>query len=69
MKGVGILATIVAMALAQEKPAFIDYATRQADDRPEAITAVQQQLGLKLEPVKASIEIFIVDRVHKPTDN
>jgi uncharacterized protein (TIGR03435 family) len=47
----------------------LDYATKHADDRPEATTAVQQQLGLRLEPVKVSIEIFIVDRVHKPTEN
>ena len=32
-------------------------------------TAVQQELGLKLEPGKDPIEVLIVDRVRKPTAN
>jgi uncharacterized protein (TIGR03435 family) len=31
--------------------------------------AIQQQLGLKLEPLKANIEVFVVDHMDKPSAN
>jgi uncharacterized protein (TIGR03435 family) len=32
-------------------------------------TAMQQQLGLKLEATKAAVEVFIIDQAAKPTEN
>jgi uncharacterized protein (TIGR03435 family) len=32
-------------------------------------TAVQDQLGLKLESQKAPVEILVVDHMEKPTEN
>lgn len=41
-----------------------------ADDAPPDIfTAFQQQLGLKLESVKAPVDVFVVDKLEKPSDN
>jgi uncharacterized protein (TIGR03435 family) len=33
------------------------------------IAAVQEQLGLKLQSIKTSVELLIVDRAEKPSDN
>jgi uncharacterized protein (TIGR03435 family) len=32
-------------------------------------TAIQEQLGLKLEPQKATLQVLVVDHIEKPSDN
>ena len=39
------------------------------DSRPDLFTAIQEQLGLKLESTKAPVEVFVVDKVEKPSSN
>ena len=39
------------------------------DDAPQLVTALQEQLGLKLEPEKSRVPIFVVDHIERPTPN
>ncbi len=36
---------------------------------PGLFTAIQEQLGLKLEPVKAPVDVLVIDHVEKPSAN
>jgi uncharacterized protein (TIGR03435 family) len=36
---------------------------------PTLVTAVQEQLGLKLQPAKGQVDILVIDRIEKPSPN
>ena len=39
------------------------------DSGPSIFTAIQDQLGLKLEPAKAQVEVLVIDHVEQPSPN
>ncbi len=39
------------------------------DAPPDIFTAFEQQLGLKLQPTKALVDVMVIDRIERPSPN
>jgi uncharacterized protein (TIGR03435 family) len=39
------------------------------DSGPSIFTAIQEQLGLKLEFTKGPVDVLVIDHIEKPADN
>lgn len=46
-----------------------DPAGAASDPMPSIFTALQEQLGLKLDSTKGQVDVFVIDSVEKPTEN
>src|SRR6185295_18018752 len=40
-----------------------------ADGLPDLFTAVQEQLGLKLDATKTPVDVLVIDKVSRPSEN
>ena len=38
-------------------------------DAPGLFTAVEEQLGLKLVPTKAPVQVLVIDHIERPSEN
>src|SRR5262245_61173023 len=41
----------------------------EVEARPDLFTAIQEQAGLKLEPARTPVEVYVIDKVQKPSEN
>jgi uncharacterized protein (TIGR03435 family) len=49
----------------------LDWAPEEAADStaPSLVTALREQLGLRLETIKAPVEVLVVDSIERPSAN
>jgi bla regulator protein BlaR1 len=57
------------LAWTPEQRASSDTAKNAVADAPSLFTAIQEQLGLRLAPSKAQVEVIVVDHVEPPSAN
>jgi uncharacterized protein (TIGR03435 family) len=50
-------------------PDDVHSATESADMPPNLFTAIQEQLGLKLVPTKAPVDVIVIDHAERPSAN
>lgn len=58
-----------AFPFSPETPGATGNPTPAADSGPNLFTAVQEQLGLKLESSRGPVEVLVIDHVEKPSEN
>jgi uncharacterized protein (TIGR03435 family) len=44
-------------------------AAADPDGPPDIFTAFQQQLGLKLESTKTAVDVMVIEKIEKPSEN
>jgi len=54
---------------APPQPSSAGAATPEGDATTSIFTALQEQLGLKLEPRTAKVEVLVIESVEKPSEN
>ena len=45
------------------------YQSADPDSYPTLTTAIQEQLGLKLERTRGTVDVIVIDHIERPTEN
>ncbi len=53
----------------RSRKSWLDQAVLGATTAPALYTAIQEQIGLKLEAMKAPADVLVLDHIEKPSDN
>jgi uncharacterized protein (TIGR03435 family) len=59
----------VSLEWTRDNVASVDGAAPSGDSGPSIFTAIQEQLGLKLESAKAPVQVLVIDRAEMPSEN
>ena len=59
----------ILLTFTREDPEALGMMQLPDNAAPNLITALSEQLGLKLEGVKAPVDVLVIDHVEKPSDN
>jgi uncharacterized protein (TIGR03435 family) len=54
---------------AEKQPDVLEQDGAPSPSSSSIVAAVQEQLGLKLEPQTAPMQVFVIDHVEQPTEN
>ena len=48
---------------------FVDQVQNSNADGPSLFAALEEQLGLKLEPGRAPVDVIVIDRLDRPSED
>ena len=59
----------IALKWTPEKNTDLTGVPSLSDSSPSIFTAIQEQLGLKLEPTKGPVQVLVIDHIEQPSEN